>query len=142
MPDLLDCLMPACHLASAVTTPAVAGAVPVAVAAVAVLAVTVHRLIRSMEPGIRGLASRRQLRFLHPPCAVGQGRESGVRRQLRDSCLAWFKAGLAVQGKRISAGRGAFPDVIVMPPGLVAALSAHRAVAGLVDDRGGWSRTA
>jgi hypothetical protein len=25
MPDLLDCLMPACHQASAVTTPAVAG---------------------------------------------------------------------------------------------------------------------
>jgi len=35
-----------------------------------------------------------------------------------------------------------FPDVIVEPPGLAAALSAHRAVAGLVDDRGGWSRTA
>jgi hypothetical protein len=25
MPDLLDCLMPACHQASAITTPAVAG---------------------------------------------------------------------------------------------------------------------
>jgi hypothetical protein len=59
MPDLLDCLMPACHQASAVTTPAVAGMT--------------------------------------------------------------------------------FPDVIVEPPGLVAALSAHRAVAGLVDGRGGWS---
>ena len=40
MMDLLDCLMPACHQASAVTTPAVVGVTFVAVIA---LAVTVHR---------------------------------------------------------------------------------------------------
>jgi hypothetical protein len=42
MLDLLDCLMPACHEASAVTTPVVAG---VTFAAVIALAVTGHRLV-------------------------------------------------------------------------------------------------
>ena len=41
MLDLLDCLMPACHEASAVTTPSVAGVTFVAVIA---LAVTGYRL--------------------------------------------------------------------------------------------------
>jgi hypothetical protein len=42
MLDLLDCLMPACHEASAVTTPVVAG---VTFAAVIALAVTGNRLV-------------------------------------------------------------------------------------------------
>jgi len=44
-------------------------------------------------------ASRRQVPPLAPPGAVGHGRESGVRRQPRDWCIACFKAGLAAQGR-------------------------------------------
>ncbi len=84
-----------------------------------------------MGSDTRGLArADARCRFLHPPGAVGQGKESGVRRQSRDSCIACFKADLAAQGKRMGARRGAFLDVIVEPSELVAALSAHRAVAG------------
>jgi hypothetical protein len=86
-------------------------------------------------------ASRRQVPLLAPG-RWRQGRESDVRRQWRDSCIACFKAGLAAQGKRMGARRGAFPGVIVEPSALVAVLSAHRAVAGLVDGWAGRSRTA
>jgi len=91
-------------------------------------------------PGVG--ASRRQVPLLAPPGAVGQGRESGLRRGSRDSCIACFKADLAVQGKRIGARRGAFPGVIDEPSELVAALSGAGLSQGLVDGRGGRSRTA
>ncbi len=68
-----------------------------------------------------------------PSCTPGgpveQGKVSGARRRSRDSCIA-FKADLEAQGKRMSARRGALLGVIVEPSGLVAALSARRAVAG------------
>jgi len=49
MPGLLHCLMPACHEAGAITTPAVAG---VTVAAVMALAVTGRRLVRPPGAGV------------------------------------------------------------------------------------------
>jgi hypothetical protein len=127
MLDLLDCLMPACHEASAVTTATAAGVTFATVVAVAALAVPGHRLACPMGPGAG--ASRRQVPLLTSPGAVRQGKEPGVRRQSRDSCSACFKADLAAQGKRIGARRGAFPGVIVEPSALVAALSPHRAFA-------------
>jgi hypothetical protein len=55
MPDLLDCLMPACHQAGAITTPAVASVTFPAVIAAVALAVTIHRLVCPMRSHTRGL---------------------------------------------------------------------------------------
>jgi hypothetical protein len=52
MPDLLDCLMPACHQVGVITTPAVASVTFPAVIAAVALAVTIHRLVCPMsDPG-------------------------------------------------------------------------------------------
>lgn|ERR1035438_327086 len=131
MPYLLDCLLPACHQASAVTTPAVAGVTFPAVVAVVALAVTVDRLVCPMGPDTRGWREPTPgAASCTPQVLSGKARESGLRRQPRDSCIACFKADLAAQGNRTGARCGAFPDVIAEPSELVAALSPHRAVAG------------
>jgi hypothetical protein len=63
MPDLLDCLRPACHQASAVTTPTVAGVTFLAVVAVAGLVTVgadgVELLVRYQLCGHRGHAEEK-----------------------------------------------------------------------------------
>src|SRR5512146_3313440 len=74
MPDLLDCLMPACHQAGVITTPAVASVTFPAVIAAVALAVTIHRMACPMRSPTRGLGEPAPGAASCTPVAVGQGR--------------------------------------------------------------------
>src|SRR5689334_18431082 len=79
MPDLLDCLMPACHQAGVITTPAVASVTFPAVIAAVALAVMILRMVCPIRSHQGAGRTGARCCFLHPGrCRARQ--ESGVRR--------------------------------------------------------------
>src|SRR5690348_15067200 len=124
MPDLLDCLMPACHQASAITTPALAS-------------LTFPAVIARGNPGRENppagmpgeithqgaWASRRQALLPAPRALPGK---AGIRRPPSAAGLVHrlVQGRLSSARQRIRGPARRVPEVIAEPPRLVAALSA------------------